>query len=289
MEPGVCLRIQIFTVLIVRSASWLKLKSSSFSEMLRRGLLSVCQAYAELHGNIFNYSKTVCMTFKAMSAKSTITPWLTRHVDGKNLLTNTNIWELYWILNSQMTKTFRDNCDKNIVQQTSCEPLLPMFKCSQKCTFSFLLYAHACITVMVEFQSHACKDCVWPIILVAELYTTCPGELVLVVMTHQVQCNIPTFEAVIRKNMHLFLERCRSTNVMAACFDAVRLFIFVLILWILQPHFLCNWVLGLCSVCSFEGVHVTMHSYFTWAWPGINVPLCSGAVPSEQIVLIIRL
>jgi len=40
--------------------------------------------------------------------------------------------------------------------------------------------------------------CVWPIILDAELYTTCPGEQVLVVMTHQVQCNIPTFEAVLR-------------------------------------------------------------------------------------------
>jgi len=61
-----------------------------------------------------------------------------------------------------------------------------------------------------------------------ELYTTCPGERVFVVMTHQVQCNIPTFEAVIRKNMHLFLERCRSsTNVKVACFDEVRLFIFL--------------------------------------------------------------
>ena len=75
-------------------------------------------------------------------------------------------------------------------------------------------------------ESHACKDCVWPIILDAELYTTCPGERVLVVMTHQVQCNIPTFEAVLRKNMHLFFERCiRSNNVMIACFDAVRFFI----------------------------------------------------------------
>jgi len=27
-----------------------------------------------------------------------------------------------------------------------------MFKCSKKCTFSFLLYAHVCITNMVEFQ-----------------------------------------------------------------------------------------------------------------------------------------
>jgi len=139
-------------------------------------------------------------------------------------------------------------------------------------------------------DSHACKDCVWPIILDAELYTTCPGERVLVVMTHQVQCNIPTFEAVIRKKMGLFLERCRrSTNIMVACFDADRMFIFFLILWTLQPHFLRNWVLGHCSVCSFEGVHVTMHSYFSWAWPGNSVSLCSSVVPSKQIVLSVHL
>jgi len=42
--------------------------------MLRRELLSLCQACAESHGNIFNYSKTVCMTFKAKSAKSSIHP-----------------------------------------------------------------------------------------------------------------------------------------------------------------------------------------------------------------------
>ena len=69
----------------------------------------------------------------------------------------------------------------------------------------------------------------WPIIL--ELYTTCPEERVLVIMTHQVQCNIPAFEAVLRKNMHLFLESCRRSNYgMAACFDAVRLFISFLII-----------------------------------------------------------
>jgi len=48
-------------------------------------------------------------------------------------------------------------------------------------------------------ESHACKDCVWPIILDAELYTTCPGERVLVVVAHQVQCQIPIFEAVLKK------------------------------------------------------------------------------------------
>jgi len=45
--------------------------------MLRRELLTVCQAYAESRGNIFNCSKTVCMTFKTKSAKSTVTPLLT--------------------------------------------------------------------------------------------------------------------------------------------------------------------------------------------------------------------
>jgi len=40
-------------------------------------ILDVCQAYAESHGIIFNCNKTVCRTFKAESAKSTVTPLLT--------------------------------------------------------------------------------------------------------------------------------------------------------------------------------------------------------------------
>ena len=36
----------------------------------------MCRAYAESHGIIFNCNKTVCMTFKAKSAKSTATPVL---------------------------------------------------------------------------------------------------------------------------------------------------------------------------------------------------------------------
>jgi len=125
------------------------------------------------------------------------------------------------------------------VQQTSCEPRLPIFKCSQKCKI-FILFVRPCMHQNYGgiSESHACKDYVWPIIFDADLYTTCPGERVIVVMTHQVRCNIPTFGAVLRKNMHLFLERCRrSNNVMVACCDEVRLFIFFLILWTLQPHF----------------------------------------------------
>ena len=59
-------------------------------------------------------------------------------------------------------------------------------------------------------ESHACKDYVWPIILDAELYTTCPEERVLVVMTHQVQCNIPAFEAVLIKKYALISRKMQK-------------------------------------------------------------------------------
>ena len=119
-------------------------------------------------------------------------------------------------------------------------------------------------------ESHACKDCVWPIILDAGLYTTCPGERVLVVMTHHVQCNIPIFEALLRKNMYLFLERRRrSNNVMVACFDAVRLFISFLILWTLQPHFTL-WLSARTLQCLFVwgcACHNAFVQYSNWTWP----------------------
>ena len=107
-----------------------------------------------------------------------------------------------------MTKTFRDNCDKNIVQQKGCEPLFPDAQVQLKMNF-FILFVRPCMYRIYGgiSESHACKVCVWPIVLDPELCTTRPGERVLVVMTHQVQCNIPTFEALLRKIMHLFLER----------------------------------------------------------------------------------
>jgi len=113
-----------------------------------------------------------------------------------------------------MTKTFRDNCDKNIVQQTNCEPLFPDVQGQSKMYF-FVLFTRPCMNHNYGglSESHACKDCVWPIILDAEFYTTCPGERVLVVMTHQVQCNIAAFQALLRKNMYLFLGCRRSNNV----------------------------------------------------------------------------
>jgi len=80
-----------------------------------------------------------------------------------------------------MTKTFRDNCDINIVQQASCEPLFPVVQMQLKMYF-FVPLVRPCMhhNYGAISGSHACRDSVWHTILVAELYTTCPRERVLV-------------------------------------------------------------------------------------------------------------
>jgi len=75
------------------------------------------------------------------------------------------------------------------------------------------------------------------------------------VTSHQVQCNIPTFEAPLRKNTFLFLERCRKSNniwlralMQSDCLYSSLFF----------EHYnrilLCEWVIELCSVCLIDGV-----------------------------------
>ena len=58
---------------------------------------------------------------------------------------------------------------------------------------------------------HTSMDCVWPITLVAGLCTTCRSEQVLV-GRHQVQWNLPPYEALLKKNVYLFLERCKKSK-----------------------------------------------------------------------------
>jgi len=103
------------------------------------------------------------------------------------------------------------------------------------------------------------------------------------VSSHQVQRNIPTFEALLRKNKCLFLERCRKSNnvwlhalMQSDCLYSSSFF----------EHYnrilLCDWVLGHCGVCSFEGVswHNAFVLYLALTSLGISVLLCSSVVPS---------
>jgi len=86
-----------------------------------------------------------------------------------------------------MTKTFRDNCDIYIVQQRSCEPLFPDVQMQLKMYF-FVPFVRPSMhhNYGVISESHASRDWVRPVILEAELYTTCPGERVLVVIRFNV-------------------------------------------------------------------------------------------------------
>ena len=75
------------------------------------------------------------------------------------------------------------------------------------------------------------------------------------VSNHQVQCNIPTFEALLRKYTYLFLERCRKSNniwlralMQSDCLYSSLFF----------EHYnrilLCEWVIELCNVRLIDGV-----------------------------------
>ena len=74
------------------------------------------------------------------------------------------------MLSFQMTKTFRDNCDINIVQQTSCELLFPDFSNAVKMYF-FVPSVHLCMHHKYGVISgrHTSADCVWPMPVVPGL------------------------------------------------------------------------------------------------------------------------
>ena len=131
-------------------------------------------------------------------------------VNTYNLLTNTNIWGFYWILSSQMTKTFRDNCDINIVQQTRCglfsrcsnavkNVLFRSFCTPMYASQSWCNFRKSCMQRLRVAYNFGCRA----------LYNL-PWRAS--VSSQQVQCNIPTFEALLRKYKYLFVERCRKSN-----------------------------------------------------------------------------
>jgi len=130
-------------------------------------------------------------------------------------------------------------------------------------------------------ESHACKDCGRLTILDAVLYTTCPGERVLVVIRFNV--TFLHFEALVRKYKYLFLERCRkSKNVWLRALMQSDCLYSSLFFEHYNRILLCDWVLGHCSVCSLESVswHNAMVLYLALTSLGISVLLCSSVVTS---------
>ena len=148
--------------------------------MLQR-ILDVCQAYANSHGIISNCNKIVYMTFKAKSAKGIATPLL--KLGGQYAKSVDQYKYLGIVLDTELSD------DKDIQRQLryqycAANKLRASFpRCSNALkTYFFVPFVRPCMHLSygVISGSHACRDCVWHIILDAELYTTCPGERVLV-------------------------------------------------------------------------------------------------------------
>ena len=145
-------------------------------------ILDACQAYAKSRGIIFSCNKTVCMTFRAKSAKSTAAPLL--KLSGQYV----NYVDQYKYLGIVLDTELSD--DKDIQRQlryqycaaNNLRAFFPDVQMQLK-TDLFVPFVRPCMhhNYGVISGSHACRDCVWHIILDAELYTTCPGERVLVV------------------------------------------------------------------------------------------------------------
>ena len=168
-----------------------------------------------------------------------------------------------------MTKTFKDNCDINIVQQTSlrasfsqCSNAVKNILFRSFCTSMYASqlwcdFRKACMQRLHVAYKFGCRA----------LYNL-PRRAS--VSSHQVQCNIPTFEALLRKNVYLFLERCKKSNnvwlravMQSDClysslfFETTTPFYFVTE---------CSDV----TVLVWGRVKATAHSYFTWPWPGLD-------------------
>ena len=144
-------------------------------------ILDVCQVYAKSHGIIFNCNKTVCMTFKAKSAKTTATPVL--KLGGQYVKSVDQYKYLGIVLDTELSD------DKDIQRQ-----LRYQYCAANKLRASFSRCSNAVKNVLFRSfytpmytsqlwcnsENHACRNCVVHIILDAGLYTTCPGERVLV-------------------------------------------------------------------------------------------------------------
>ena len=157
----------------------------------------VCQAYAESHGITFNCNKAVSMTFKAKSAKSILTPLLT--LGGQYVKSVDQYKYLGIVLDTELSD------DKDIQRQLryqycAANKMRASFsRCSNAVkTYFFIPFVRPCThhNYGVISGSHACRDCVWHIIGCRALYNL-PWRAS--VSSHQVQYNIPTFEALLRK------------------------------------------------------------------------------------------
>ena len=150
------------------------------------------------------------MTVKAKSAKSTATPVL--KLGGQYVKSVDQYNHLGIVLDTELSdaKDIQRQLRYQYLQQTSCEPLS---RCSN--AVKNVLFRSFCTPT---YASQLCcnfrKSCMQRLRVAYNFGCRALYNLPwrASVSNHQVQWNISTFEALLRKYTYLFLERCRKSN-----------------------------------------------------------------------------
>jgi len=138
---------------------------------------------------LFNCSKTVCMTFKAKTAKSTVIPLLTLGVQRVKSVPHYK----YLVIPLDIKLSDRKNIQRQLqYKHYAVNKLRSSFsRCSnsvKNIAYFFVPSLRPCVdhSYGVISGKHTSTDCVWPGTLFAGLCKTCRGKRVLVVIRFNV-------------------------------------------------------------------------------------------------------
>jgi len=111
------------------------------------------------------------------------------------------------------------------------------------------------------------------------------------ISSHQVQCDIPTFEALLWKNTSISWKCRKSSNIWLCALMRSDYLCSSLVFEHCNYILLCEWVLDHCSVCLIDGVscHIAFAFYLALTSLGIGALLCSSVVTSATCLLTIVL
>jgi len=230
-----------------------------------------------LHGIIFYCNKTVCMTFRAKSAKSTVIPLL--QLGGQSIKSVTQYKYLVIVFDTELSD------DKGIQRQLRYQycvanKLRATFSQCSNAFKNVLFVPFVCPCMHHKYGvisgSHACRECVWPIILGAGLCTTCHGQQVLLVI--RFNATFLSLRPYCTKMCTCFLKDVEKSNnvwlhaLMQSGYLYSSLFF---------EHCNCLFLTECSDIIVFVHLrvcHATTNSSFTWPWPVLNPASYSGVV-----------
>ena len=203
------------------------------------------------------------MTFKAKSAKSTVTPLLT--LGGQNVK-SVNQYKYLGIVSDTELSDGKDIQIQLRYQYCAANKLRASFSCCSNAVKNVLLRSFCTPMYASQLWCKFRKSCMQRLHMAYNFGCRALYNLPwrASVSSHQVQYNILTFEALQWKTSTCFSKD--SENLLTSCGYMVwcgRLFVFIPILWTLQSHFTLNEWSNIAVSVWLMACQVTMHSHFT--------------------------